>query len=172
MSATFKDEIVSWIPKLRAYAIVLTGSTFEADDLVQDTLVRAWRFRSSYQPGTHLRAWLFKILRNEFLSGVKRQKPLHLDDDMATRLASPPEQEWRVRCSELLEGISSLPPHTRDALLLVVGSGFTYEEAATICDCSVGTIKSRISRARERLSASFDAPDPPTRNERAMSATF
>lgn len=151
----FRDGLIALIPKLRAYAISLTGRTAEADDLLQDALVRAWRFREGFEPDTNLKAWAFRILRNEFLSRLAagRATIQDVDGKFAAALAFAPEQEWRLAYSEVLEALDQLSPITRDALLLVTASGFTYEEAAELCGCAVGTLKSRVNRARQQLMA-------------------
>lgn len=158
MDVGFRDGMIALIPKLRAYATLLTGRTSEADDLVQDTLVRAWRFQKSYSPDTNLKAWLFKILRNEFYGQVQRGRRIvqDVDGQMAAQLQSAPEQEWRVSHRELVEGLKALTPDTREALLMVTVSGFTYPEAAELCGCAVGTLKSRVNRARARLAELID----------------
>jgi len=159
---TMLQEMVALVPKLRAYAIVLTKSVSDADDLVQDTLLRAWKFREGFRAGTNLKAWLFRILRNEFLDTVQAAGPslLNLDERLIGQLACPPEQEFSVRYGELLRGVDQLSGDTREALLLTAGAGFTYEEAAEVCGCPVGTIKSRVNRAREFLMRSLDFEAP------------
>lgn len=153
MSDVFKDELVAMIPKLRGHAMVLTRSSAEADDLVQDALVRAWRFRDGFQPGGNLGAWMNRILRNTFYSNVAARRRIVQDVDgrYAAELTCDPDQEWRVKHGELLEALKLLSPEARDALLLVAAEGLSYEEAAAIAGCPVGTIKSRVNRARERL---------------------
>ena len=152
MDAWLRDEMVRLIPKLRAHAVVLTRSASEADDVVQETLARAWRFRQTLQPGSNIKAWLFRILRNVYLAGLSRPKFVSDPEGRYTRdLRTEPDQEWRLQFRELLEALADLNEPTRQALLLVVGSGFTYEEAAAACGCSAGTVKSRVSRGRERL---------------------
>jgi RNA polymerase sigma-70 factor (ECF subfamily) len=152
MDAWLRDEMVRLIPKLRAHAFVLTRSSAEADDVVQETLARAWRFRTTFQPGSNLKAWLFRILRNVYLAGLPNLKLVSDPEGRFTRdLHTDPDQEWRLQYGELIEALSTLNEPTRQALLLVVGSGFTYEEAAAACGCSVGTVKSRVSRGRDRL---------------------
>lgn len=147
------DDMLALAPKLRAYAFALSrGGWSDAEDLVQETLMRAWQFRHTFEPGSNLKAWLFRILRNAYLASQAQLRTIpDLDGVFTRRLAHEPDQEWRVQFGELLEALGKLPDPSREALLLVVGSGMTYEQAAEVCDCSVGTIKSRISRARERL---------------------
>jgi RNA polymerase sigma-70 factor (ECF subfamily) len=158
MSDPFRDEVVALIPPLRGYAIALTRSSAEADDLVQDALVRAWQFRSGFKVGTNLKAWLYKILRNTFYTQwEKRRKTVQdVDGRLAAQLVSNPDQEWRLVYDELLVALSQLSQDTRDALLLVVAAGLTYEEAADVAGCAVGTMKSRVNRARERLAQLTD----------------
>jgi RNA polymerase sigma-70 factor (ECF subfamily) len=138
---------------------MLLGSVSEADDLVQETLLRAWRYRSSFRADTSARAWLFRILRNEFLTWVSR--PRHSEDvggRLAARLAAPPTQEASIRCSDTLRALQKLTPRSREVLALMA-AGTSYEDAATICRCSVGTVKSRINRARETLLKLVDGDD-------------
>jgi RNA polymerase sigma-70 factor (ECF subfamily) len=155
LSDLFLAEMVKLIPKMRAYAIVLTKSASDADDLVQDTLLRAWRFREGFRPGTDLKAWLFRILRNEMLRKAQTANRLTEDVDgkFAAQLVSDPDQEFNLRYRELLEGLQHLSEDTREALLLTVGAGFTYDEAAEVCGVPPGTIKSRVNRARGFLAS-------------------
>ncbi len=165
MDVWLRDEMVRLIPKLRAHAFVLTRSSAEADDVVQETLARAWRFRKTFQPGSNLKAWLFRILRNVYLAGLSRPKLVSDPEGRFTRdLRTEPDQEWRLQYDELMEALGELNEQTRQALLLVVGSGFTYEEAAQACGCSVGTVKSRVSRGRERLVQLIGAAPEPARS--------
>lgn len=158
MSDPFRDEVVALIPPLRGYAIALTRSSSDADDLVQDALVRAWQFRSGFRVGTNMKAWLYKILRNTFYTqSEKRLRTVQdVDGKLAGQLVCNPDQEWRLVYDELLEALGHLSQDTRDALLLVVAAGLTYEEAAEITGCAVGTMKSRVNRARERLAKLTD----------------
>lgn len=158
-----KSELQGQIPKLRAYALVLSKNASEADDLVQETLLRAWRFRDQFQPGTNLRAWLFRILRNAFLTSlVHRGDTIEdVDQKFSSRLSVEPAQEWRLRYVELLDGLDQISASGREALLLVSGAGLTYEEAAVVCGCSVGTVKSRVNRARSKLAALLDVEPAP-----------
>lgn len=150
---SLSEDMLALAPKLRAHAWVLTRGAAEADDLVQETYLRAWQFRHTFEPGSNLKAWLFRILRNAFLAGVSG-KPRMVTDvggRLASRLSLEANQEWRVRLGELLGWLDQLPEQHAEALLLVAGVGMTYEEAADVCYCSVGTIKSRVSRARQQL---------------------
>jgi RNA polymerase sigma-70 factor (ECF subfamily) len=166
-SKSFKDDLIALIPRLRSYAIAMTGTTTEADDLVQEALLRAWRFRQAFQPGSNLKAWLFRILRNAFLAQCGRPRPLQDGDgEFSSQLASPPDQEVHLEYVQMLKRLGSLGAEQREALLLVAASGFSYEEAAEICNCATGTIKSRVSRAREYLSAEPSIPALPARAEK------
>lgn len=149
----FRAELLSVIPNLRAFAMSLVGTADKADDLVQETLVRAWDKRSSFTPGTNLKGWLFTILRNEFYSQMRKRKREVSDPEgtMSERLSIHPEQVGRLDMEDFKKAVNQLPEDQREALILVGASGFSYEEAADICDCAVGTIKSRVSRARTHL---------------------
>jgi RNA polymerase sigma-70 factor, ECF subfamily len=153
MSAVFKRDLLAVLPNLRAFAVSLCGSPDRADDLVQDTVLKAWGAQDSFRPGTNIRAWLFTILRNEFYSQMRRQKREVQDADgvYAERLAVHPSQIGALELQDFSNALKELPEVQREALLLVGASGFAYEEAAEICNCRVGTIKSRVSRARAHL---------------------
>jgi RNA polymerase sigma-70 factor (ECF subfamily) len=148
-----KNDLIAEIPSLRAFAISLCGDADRADDLVQETLVKAWAAFASFTEGTSLRGWLFTILRNAFFSQYRKRKREVQDVDgmAAARLVSPPEQLWRMDLDDFRIALEKLPPDQREALVLIGASGFSYEEAAEICGCAVGTIKSRVNRARNRL---------------------
>lgn len=149
----FRRDMVAHIPRLRGYAMSLARSNAEADDLVQETLMKAWRARSRFEVGSNLQAWLFTILRNAFLSEavIRGRTRQDVDGRHAAQLAAAPDQEWRLRYAEMLQGLQRLRPHAREALLLVAASGLSYEEAARICNCPVNTMKSRVKRARASL---------------------
>src|SRR5262245_5335223 len=156
--ADLHKEILVLLPSLRAFARVLTRNHSEVDDLVQDTLVKAISNIHQFTPGTNLRAWLFTIERNTFYTAHqqrRRQAATPLDDSRA--LSVSPTQEWSVRMSAVHEAVLQLPAEQREALLLVAGAGMTYDEAATVCRCALGTIKSRINRARHRLEEILEA---------------
>ena len=164
--------MLATIPSLRAVAMSLSGNVERADDLVQETLLRAMTSIDSFQPGSHMSAWLFAILRNLFRSEYRkrRREVEDADGSYVASLKSPPEQESRVEIEEFRVALAKLPPDQREALLLVGAAGFSYEEAAAICASPAGTIKSRVKRARSRLSKllSIDAanrfgPDCTTR---------
>ncbi|WP_325169943.1 sigma-70 family RNA polymerase sigma factor [Methylobacterium sp. C25] len=148
-----RSLLLGAIPALRAFAYSLTYDLDRSDDLVQDTLVRAWTKADSFQRGTNLTAWLFTILRNLFYSELRKRKREVEDGDgaLAAKLTSLPEQEVRLELREFQEALDLLPFSQREALVLVGAQSFTYEEAAEICGVAVGTVKSRVSRARLRL---------------------
>ena len=167
-----RDAVLAAVPSLRAFAISLSGNVDRADDLVQETMLRALANINSFQPGTNMSAWLFTILRNLFRSEYRKRRREVEDGDgsYAETLKSQPEQSSRVEFEEFRTALSKLPPDQREALILVGASGFSYEEAAEICGCAVGTIKSRVNRARSRLadllaieSADDFGPDRTTR---------
>ena len=148
-----RDEIVEHLPALRAFAMSLTRNGAAADDLVQDTIVKAWSKFDKFQEGTNLRAWLFTIQRNTFYSGRRKAKREVSDTDGAftERLASKPDHDGRLAMADFQKAFAQLPDEQREALMLVGASGFSYEEAAQMCGCAIGTIKSRANRARGRL---------------------
>lgn len=149
----FREELGLVIPHLRAFGRSLSGSRDTADDLVQETLLKAWAARKRFQAGTNMRAWTFIILRNLFLSQMRRSRfKGEWDDFTADRLlAAPASQDRHVELGDLQRALMHLPEPQREALILVGAGGFAYEEAAEICGCAVGTIKSRVARGRVAL---------------------
>src|SRR5580698_8423288 len=149
----FKRELVGLIPHLRAFARTLCGDPAAADDLAQDAMMKAWDARASFQMGTNMKAWTFMILRNQFYSEKRRSwRQSQLDQEAAERtLVAVDNPEAPVALDELRQGLAMLPIEQREALVLVGAGGFAYEEAAAICECAVGTVKSRVSRARRAL---------------------
>jgi RNA polymerase sigma-70 factor (ECF subfamily) len=152
-AASFRQELLGAIPSLRAFAMSLVHNGDKADDLVQETLVKAWDKQASFQPGTNLKAWVFTILRNEFYSQMrKRGREVQDSDGLITaRVAVHPSQHGSMDLGDFRAALDQLPSDQREAIILIGASGFSYEEAAEICNCAVGTIKSRVSRARTRL---------------------
>jgi len=148
-----RQEILGAVPGLRAFAISLCGNVDRADDLVQEALLRALANIHSFQPGTNMSAWLFTILRNHFRSEYRKRRREVEDADghYAESLTSHPEQHGQLELTEFREALGKLPEEQREALILVGASGFSYEEAADICGCAIGTVKSRVNRARTRL---------------------
>jgi RNA polymerase sigma-70 factor, ECF subfamily len=162
--AAFKAELIDLLPSLRAFARSLAHNPAQADDLVQDTLVKALANVERFEPGTNLRAWLFTILRNHYYSQLRKAKREVEDADgrLAARLSVRPEQDGSVDLEDFKVAFQQLQPDHREVLTLVGASGCSYEEAAEICGCAVGTIKSRVNRARRRLSEllGLDKDDP------------
>ena len=165
----FKAELSQVIPHLRAFGRSLSGSRDLADDLVQETLLKAWAARDRFQAGTNMRAWTFIILRNLFLSQMRRARfKGEWDDFTAGRLlAAPAGQDRQVELSDLQRALLQLPQAQREALILVGAGGFAYEEAAAICNCAVGTIKSRVARGRAALETILSEGLLPSRREDA-----
>ncbi|SDO75534.1 RNA polymerase sigma-70 factor, ECF subfamily [Lutimaribacter pacificus] len=148
-----KDEIVDHLPALRAFAMSLTRNPAMADDMVQDAVEKAWRNVDKFTPGTNLRAWLFTILRNTYYSNRRKMKREVADPEgvFVGQLSAKPAHDGRLQLAEFRKAFAQLPDEQREALVLVGAGGFSYAEAAEMCGCAVGTIKSRASRARERL---------------------
>lgn len=149
----FKAQLTQVIPHLRAFGRSLSGSRDTADDLVQETLLKAWAARKRFQAGTNMRAWTFIILRNLYLSQMRRSRfKGEWDDLVADRLlAAPASQDRHVELTDMQRALLHLPRPQREALILVGAGGFAYEEAAEICQVAVGTIKSRVARGRVAL---------------------
>ncbi|EAQ03654.1 RNA polymerase sigma-70 factor [Pseudooceanicola batsensis HTCC2597] len=154
MSADPREELVEHLPSLRAFAMSLCRNSAQADDLVQDTIVKAWTNMDKFKAGTNLRAWLFTILRNTFYSARRRsgREVADVDGAFSSNLATKPDHDGRLAMKDFEKAFATLPDEQREALLLVGASGFSYEEAADMCGCAVGTIKSRANRGRARLS--------------------
>lgn len=149
----FKKELLKSLPSLRAFAVSLVRWPDKADDLVQDTIMKAWAKQDSFKMGTNMKAWLFTILRNEFYSQMRRKGREVQDSDntLSNNMAIHPAQYGSLDLQDFKKALDMLPPDQREAIILIGASGFSYEDAARICDCAVGTIKSRVSRARVRL---------------------
>jgi RNA polymerase sigma-70 factor (ECF subfamily) len=151
--AEFKSELVAAIPHLRAFARSLCNDPTQADDLAQEALAKAWKARESFEPGTSIKAWTFMILRNQFYSEKRRSwRTAPLDTEMAENtLLANDDPTVQMDLLELRAALAKLPDDQREALILVGAGGMAYEEAAQVCQCAVGTIKSRVSRARRAL---------------------
>lgn len=163
--ADFKKELAGVIPHLRAFGRSLSGNRDLADDLVQETLLKAWAARSRFQAGTNMRAWTFIILRNHYLSQMRRSRFRGEWDDLTADrlLAAPAGQDKHIELADMQRALLQLPQPQREALILVGAGGFAYEEAAEICGVAVGTIKSRVARGRAALEQMMDSGDLPTR---------
>jgi RNA polymerase sigma-70 factor (ECF subfamily) len=148
-----KNALVAAIPNLRAFAISLSGNADRADDLVQEALVKAWDKIDTFQAGTNLKAWLFTILRNAYFSEFRKRRREVADGDgeYSAKLSVQPTQHGHLDLNDLVAALEQLSEDQREAILLVAAEGFSYEEAAEISGCAVGTVKSRVNRARARL---------------------
>ena len=157
---TFKREMLAVLPSLRAFAISLIGRHDQADDLVQDTIMKAWAKQEQFEMGTNMKAWLFTILRNIYYSEFRKRRREAPDPDgvHAAKLIAPDSQHAHMDFQDFREAMQKLPLDQREAIILVAASGMSYEEAAEICDCAPGTMKSRVNRARNRLAELMASP--------------
>lgn len=164
-AATFKRQLAETIPHLRAFARSLCGRPDFADDLVQEAMLKAWGARERFEPGTNLRAWTFTILRNCYLTEMRRNKFVgDYDEGVAERtLQAPMGQEDPLHLADMRRALMALPRERREAILLVGAGGFSYEEAAEICQTAVGTMKSRVGRARAALNEMLEGGNMPPR---------
>jgi RNA polymerase sigma-70 factor (ECF subfamily) len=155
MSSDFRTELVEHLRPLRAFARSFHANPARADDLVQEAVTRALANRDKYQSGTNMRAWLFTILRNVYYSEMRKRKREveDPDDTLASLLVQPETQSGHMSMRDFRIALAQINPDQREALVLVGASGFSYEEAAEICGCAPGTVKSRVNRARIRLLA-------------------
>jgi len=169
----FKRELAAVIPHLRAFGRSLSGNRDLADDLVQETLLKAWAARQRFQAGTNMRAWTFIILRNHYLSQMRRSRFRGEWDDLTADrlLAAPAGQDKHIELSDMQRALLELPQPQREALILVGAGGFAYEEAAEICGVAVGTIKSRVARGRAALEQILDSGNLPSRRLQKTSET-
>lgn len=156
-----RDGLVDHLPAMRAFAISLTRNPSLADDIVQDALVKAWSNIESFEPGTNMRAWLFTILRNTFYSARRKanREVADIDGIHTEALAEKPAHDGRLQMTDFRRAFAQLNDEQREALLLVGASGFSYEEAAKMCDVAIGTMKSRTGRARLRLTELLELDD-------------
>lgn len=168
--AEFKEQLAQVIPHLRAFGRSLSGNRDLADDLVQETLMKAWAARQRFQAGTNMRAWTFIILRNLYLSQMRRARfKGEWDDLVADRvLAAPASQDRHIELGDMQRALLQLPQPQREALILVGAGGFAYEEAAEICGVAVGTIKSRVARGRVALEALLEGGDLSPRRQHKL----
>ncbi|MFX0542682.1 RNA polymerase sigma factor [Roseovarius sp. S4756] len=153
-----REEIVLHLKPMRAFALSLTRDVARADDLVQDTVVKAWTNIEKFTVGTNMRAWLFTILRNTFYSERRKAKREVADVDgaMTERMSEKPAHDGKLALTDFRKAFDQLPAEQREALILVGAQGFAYEEAARMCNCAVGTVKSRANRGRKRLAEMLD----------------
>lgn len=150
---TFKQAMLAALPSLRAFAMSLSGRHDRADDLVQETVMKAWAKQEDFRLGTNMQAWLVTILRNHYYSQMRKRgrEVQDTEGSYTARLSVAPSHDGVMDLADFRRALLDLPDEQREALLLVGASGFSYEEAAQICGCAIGTIKSRVSRARNRL---------------------
>lgn len=156
----FRDQLVAIIPSLRAFARGLCGNRDLADDMVQDAMVRAWAARQSYAQGSNFRAWIFMILRNHYYTTLRKNaRMVSWDPEVAERaLVVAPTQHDGLNVQDVQTALLKLPAEQREVLLLIGANGVSYEEAAEIMGCAIGTIKSRLARGRVALAALIDGP--------------
>lgn len=160
-AADLRTQVLEFLPALRAFARSLTRNRTEADDLVQETLLKALSNIDKFDPGTNLRAWLFTILRNTYYTEIRKRRR---ENEGMGALAQQdtnigPSQEWSATLTSLKDALAQLPDDQREALVLVGAAGLSYEEAAEVCGCALGTIKSRVNRARQKLLVLMGADD-------------
>jgi RNA polymerase sigma-70 factor (ECF subfamily) len=161
----FEAELLAAVPFMRAFARSLCHDADQAEDIAQETMMKAWQCRAQFQPGTNLRAWLSTILRNRYYSGQRRMKwRADFDIEVIERtLVAPDDQTQSVELEDVRRGLAMLPAFQREALILVGAGGMSYEEVAQIVGCPIGTVKSRVRRARDELeSILFDGRAEPT----------
>ena len=154
-------QVADLIPALRRFALRFHSSPHDVDDLVQETVLKALSNADKFQEGTSLKSWMFTIMRNSFCTkfAVRKREHVGMEDDAATGPSVAPAQEWVMRGQELQLAIANLPPHHRTALVLTFIDGLSYEEAAARCNCAVGTVKSRVNRARQQLAKQLNSED-------------
>jgi len=156
-----RDELVTHLPALRAFALSLTRNRATADDMMQDTVLKAWTNMDKFKPGTNMRAWLFTILRNNFYTSRRKlnREVADVDNVFSNTLSVKPDHDGRLQMSDFKKAFQQLPDEQREALILVGASGFSYDEAAETCGVATGTIKSRVNRARARLTELLQLDD-------------
>jgi RNA polymerase sigma-70 factor, ECF subfamily len=156
----FKDQLVAIIPSLRAFARALCGNREMADDMAQDAMVRAWAARNSYTPDTNFRAWMFKILRNNYYTAFRKNSRMtSWDPEVAERLlVVGASQEMTIHLADVAAALGKLPAEQREVLMMVAAGGLSYEDAADTIGCAVGTVKSRVARGRAALARLIDGP--------------
>ncbi len=165
---SFDAQLLAIIPQLRAFARFLAPSPSEADDLVQDTIIRALKSYRQFDPQTNIKAWCFTILRNLRITAFRKRTDVAIDDDMLAVMSTGPQQEHSLELKHALKALETLPASQRDVIILVRAGGLSYEEAAAVMGCRLGTIKSRLNRAdaalRTVLGPEFRADDRPKRS--------
>lgn len=157
----FRDQLVALIPSLRTFARGLCGTRDLADDMAQDAMLRGWAARASFIPGSNFRAWMFMILRNQFYTTIrKNRRTVSLEPELAERmLVEAPAQQHQIHLADVAKALLKLPPEQREVLLLIGANGLSYDEAAEVVGCAIGTIKSRLARGRKALALLIDGPE-------------
>ena len=156
-----KDELVTHLPALRAFALSLTRNRATADDMMQDTVLKAWSNMDKFKPGTNMRAWLFTILRNNFYSSRRKlnREVADVDNAFSDTLSVKPDHDGRLQMMDFKDAFEQLADEHREALILVGASGFSYDDAAEMCGVATGTMKSRVNRARTKLAELLELND-------------
>ena len=172
MADAFETELLTILPQLRAMAMILARDRVRADDLLQDSLVLALAGKGSFELGTNLKAWMYRVMRNRLISLARKRRvaTISLDEPAAMAVGSAGNQEDHMACRELEREMAQLPVSQQEALLLVGVAGCSYDEAAEAVGCSVGTVKSRVSRARDTLEARLVGRERPTVSSEAQGA--
>ena len=154
----FETQLIALIPALRSFARRFYARSSDIDDLVQDTIVKALSNSEKFEDGTRLKSWLFTIMRNRFCSNFKIAKREHvgLDENVGDRPSTPASQDWAIACHELEDAMDRLPEKYRAAIDMIIIQGFSYETAANHSGCPVGTMKSRVNRARMQLAVDIE----------------
>ena len=169
----FRSRLLLLLPFMSAFSRTLCGNTTLSEDILQDALCKAWEARETFRPGTNLKAWAFKILRNCYYNHCRRvwRRP-SLDDDVAAAIEAPPdEQMWAVHLADTIEALDVLPVAQRKALILVALGGASYSDVASLCNCPVGTVKSRVTRARKYVLLALESARKPHRGKRVRADT-
>lgn len=163
MSDSYREELISHLPALRAFAISLTKSRSTADDAVQDAVLKALTNFDKYEPGTNMRAWLFTILRNTYYSSRRKYHRETGDPDLVLTkgMSVKPDHDGRLQFNDFMKAFNQLPDDQREVLILVGASGFSYSEVAEMTGVAIGTVKSRINRARARIAELLDLNNGP-----------
>lgn len=153
MASEFHENLVSMLPQLRAYAMTLTRNRAAADDLLQETSLKAWRAQAQFSPGTNFKAWMYCILRNEYISSLRRNKRPTVSVDQVPEefFSREGDQDSKVMVGEVIKAMDLLNKEQREVLVLTCMNGLSYEEVAQVVGCTIGTVKSRLWRAREHM---------------------
>jgi RNA polymerase sigma factor (sigma-70 family) len=170
---TFERDLIALLPHLRNFSRMLCGRQAFAEDIAQETLIKAWRARDRFEPGTNLRAWLFTILRHEYYSYRRRAwRQTAWDEDFGNRIPAPAdEQSWAMDLSDCTRALDQIPHCQRETLLLVGVGGYSYENAAALLGAPIGTLKSRLARGRSNLTKRLASNQPMRPRSQARATT-